>query len=716
MKRSTGALLIALCGLYLGIRMAWLSQAFDHLVFPNYELYPPGVLGRIFQLGLDQPLGIQYDNSGGAWINALLAAPLYEVFGPSYLVYKCVPLLMGLVLLLVCFFWVRGMAGEKPALACAFLFAMGPTELLQKYSLIGTGNHFENLLYMGLVLWAFDAAHRKGCTPRSLFLVGLAAGINLFVILAAVIPVGCIAALHILVRGVRGTVRDMRFLGPGLALGLLPLAWMNLVVSPRGLQFLLSKFGAESGAQQGPGFLSRCWTFVSTDMQQAPFHGDSHPWLGWALLGLWVVCASFLGVRLLRRLSRTLVGLWGARSEDESRTTYEGLKYLPLVLWTPLAAVAFGLSNLANGKHAFPVEVGGYRYYLPHFFVLSVMVSVWAVGRVAGRAPRFRAFAGWAVIAGMGLLGLQPLGELARAGDHPGVGSHYEGFSFVQYARAFVLPSSGVSRVEALDWANQLPELESRRMHRGLGFYHAQLALAGDANGDGEVDGEERAALKTRPNDALPFSLDVLLAQVPRTYHVDWLRGAGSGIRTLTSYQRNEVTAIQKVILAMAKGGDPRVVHLLEGVCWKQAYDPLAWRVPHLADRAVKVAASLAVPGEGAAAMDDLLVPAAGRALGIFLGRLLARDYGPEQGLLGNVFEVGIAAHGSALLEGMGIGLADNRAQLIWPLEGIDRMLGPDQRVQVARAWLAECKRMGGSRLPLARELLPQSVLEGLGL
>ncbi|MEO2144548.1 MAG: hypothetical protein ABGY32_01495, partial [bacterium] len=72
MKRSTCALLLAACVLYLGIRIYWLSQAFDQLVFPMYELYPSGAFARLFQLGLDQPLGIHYDNSGGALINGLL--------------------------------------------------------------------------------------------------------------------------------------------------------------------------------------------------------------------------------------------------------------------------------------------------------------------------------------------------------------------------------------------------------------------------------------------------------------------------------------------------------------------------------------------------------------------------------------------------------------------------------------------------------------------
>ena len=38
MKRSSWALLLATCVLYLGIRIHWLLGAFDHLVFPMYDV------------------------------------------------------------------------------------------------------------------------------------------------------------------------------------------------------------------------------------------------------------------------------------------------------------------------------------------------------------------------------------------------------------------------------------------------------------------------------------------------------------------------------------------------------------------------------------------------------------------------------------------------------------------------------------------------------
>ncbi len=703
MKRSTCALLLAACVLYLGIRIYWLSQAFDQLVFPMYELYPSGAFARLFQLGLDQPLGIHYDNSGGALINGLLAAPLYELFGSSYLVYKLIPLFLGLLLLIFVFFGVRGLVGEAAALAAAYLFAMGPTELLQKYSLIGTGNHFENLFYMTLVLWAFDAAHRKGCTPRRLFLLGLAAGLNLFVILAAVIPVGCMLGAHVLVRGLRGAAHDLRYAGPGLALGLFPLVWMNFYVSPRGLHFLAAKFAGESGEVGGASIASRFWTFLSEDLLRAPFHGDTHPVLGWGFLVLWLFCLLFLGLPLIGRSWNLLRGLGRARGERASRAAYEQLKFFPLVLWTPLAALAFALSNLANGKHAYPLEVGGYRYFLPHFFLLQVML----VAVVARPEWKQRARLGWGLVCLLGLLGLQPLRAVWAAGQFEGAGTHYEGFSFVQYARGFVMHSSGVSRDQAIVWASKLPDQEARCMHRGLGFYHAQLAMAGDVNGDGQVDSQERERRKQQPKDAVRMNLETLLAGVPLEYQIDWCRGAGAGLRTLAGYRSDEVGAIRETLVGLARAGDERVVHVLEGICWKQAYAPLARRVPHLARRAGEVARALGEADLGSGSEGETLRAGAGRALGIFMGRLLAREYEPEVELLRSLFTREFPIHGRALLEGLGIGLADSRSRVVWPALSMDRIVPGADQVLVAAALGDECRRISTARFQEALGVVP---------
>ena len=710
MKRSTYALLLATCVLYLGIRIYWLVGAFDHVALPMFELYPPGVLGRIFQLGLDQPIGLHYDNSAGSLINGLLAAPFFEMFGPSYMAYKMVLLLLGLLLLICGFFWVRGLLGERAALASAFLLAVGPTELLQKYSLIGTGNHFENLLYMALTLWAFDAAHRSGCTARKLFLMGLAAGVNLFVILAAVIPVGCMVGLHVMVRGLRGSLRDLRFAGPGFALGLAPLIFMNLYVSPRGLHFLTAKFAEESKGG-GAGLGSRFWTFVTEDMQQAPFHGDTHPALGWSLLGLWVVCFLVLGLPMVRHGTRHLRGIMGARSQQESRVVYDRLKLLPLVCWTPLAALAFALSNLANGKYAYPVEVGGYRYFLPHFYLLSVM----AVALLVRPGWDLRAKVGLALVGVMGLFGLQPLREVAAVGEFTGVGWHYEGFSFAQHARAFVMHSSGVSRGEAVAWANKLPDLDARRMHRGLGFYHAQLSMMGDANGDGQVDAEERDRFKALPKDASRLDLQVLLESVHPEYKIDWCRGAGAGLRTLAGYKKDEAGAIRDMLVRIARGGDARVVHLMEGACWKQAYAPLARLVPHLVSRATEVAAAFhgADFGEGQDA--DVLRDGAGRSLGIFIGRLMAREFEPEVEVLKSLFNGQVGTYGPSLLEGIGIGLVDNRSELVWPTLTLDRIVRADAQGIVAAAFGAECRRVSRAQFLRAFKVVPPELKASLG-
>jgi hypothetical protein len=89
------------------------------------------------------------------------------------------------------------------------------------------------------------------------------------------------------------------------------------------------------------------------------------------------------------------------------------------------------------------------------------------------------------------------------------------------------------------------------------------------------------------------------------------------------------------------------------------------------------------------------------------MGRLLAREYEPEVELLRSLFTRDSPIHGRALLEGIGIGLADSRSRVVWPTSSMDRIVpGADQAV-VAAALGDECRRISTARLEEALGVVP---------
>ena len=703
-------LLAAIVALHVAIRFVWLDRAFDHVVFPMYELYVSGTVGRILELGLEQPLGIHYDNSAGYFINGALAAPLFALFGPSYLTFKLVPLLYGVGVILLLFGWVRGLLGDVAALAAALLFAMGPTELLQKYSVIGTGNHFENLFYLTAAFWAFDAAMRRAGTVGSWrwwLLAGFASGFNVFVFLGAVIPVGCLAGTHLVARGLRPWLRDLRAAAPGFLLGVSPLVLINLAVATRGSDFLLTKFSSAPSRGEVSGFLDRLLTFLGPDLVRAPFPGMDLPHWGEVLRALWLLVLLALGLPAAARvvrliLSRDLLG----RTDSAGRAAYAGIRWFPLVAWTPLAAVAFALSDLQNGGHRDPVAVGGYRYFLPHFHLLGVLLVA-----VALSLPRLRR-AGGAMVVGLAALGVLPLGRALGAGEDRGIGARYEGYNFEQYARGLFMETSGVPFEERLQIAAELPRLERQRLHRTLGFYAAQkqVIMRADADGDGRVTADERRGVDPLASYASPLDLEVLLGGVPRAFQVDWARGAGSGLRTLVGNGERARTALVLGLEALVDGGHPLAGAVVEGSCWLQDYPTLAHDVPrHLAlheDLARRLVEAGLLDADG--------LSLGGRSLGRFAGRILGRGHPPDAPRFAELFRRAAPLHRRALYEGLGIGLADGRSVVSWPAASLDAIVPVELQPLVAEALGVECMRIdaqpGASRWATEPSRLQQAL------
>lgn len=113
------------------------------------------------QSAADVPLWVHFDNAGGQQLTAVLAAPLMAVSGTSYRGLKLVPLLLGLGCLLLIWRIMRREFGLAAALVAALLFALSPPTLV-KYSLLASGNHFENLIFWLLAYDLVSVGHRRG--------------------------------------------------------------------------------------------------------------------------------------------------------------------------------------------------------------------------------------------------------------------------------------------------------------------------------------------------------------------------------------------------------------------------------------------------------------------------------------------------------------------------------------------------------------------------
>src|SRR5439155_17497670 len=124
----------------------------------------------------------------------------------------------------------------------ALLFALPPLTLL-RYSVVCSGNHFENLFFTMLALvctYRWLAGKRK---RGALLLAGFTWGLALFVFLGALIPVGILLGMYLGLTGWKRAAREAWPAVLGFVLGFAPLVVINAWTSGRGLGFLSAKFG-----------------------------------------------------------------------------------------------------------------------------------------------------------------------------------------------------------------------------------------------------------------------------------------------------------------------------------------------------------------------------------------------------------------------------------------------------------------------------------------
>ncbi|MBL8862793.1 MAG: hypothetical protein JNK02_12405 [Planctomycetes bacterium] len=513
-QRIPLGLLVAI-GAYVALRVLILATSFESVALPMYELYPMGTMAELLRQGIDFPVRWFYDNAAGQLLMGWLTVPVFGLFGSTYLALKLLPAALGLATLVLVWLVLDRHVSRRAAGLGALFVAVGPPTLA-KYSLINSGNHFENLCFSSLALllayrWFADPAK-----PRAgLLAYACACGFAIFVFLGALIPVGILFGMHAGIRGLRRAARDLPVLAAGFVLGLAPLLVVNLATAGRGAGFLDAKFGGETSAR-GADVWARMGEFLGPALWRAGVFEDlggvPRELLASLFLAAFVaayaaavpgVASSVLGC------ARRLAGPVPAPREELA--AFERAKLAPFVIYLPLAALAYGISNFRLGGHATPVEIAGYRYYLPALLYAGILIAATADRWLA--AGGTRRTAGIALLAATGIPCASSLGVPDWTCASTGVGSRLDGYNLAQLARALVSSRNAVPQSEIVARVRGLPEAARARTVLALGF---NLGVA-------------RA--ETTVARGAPLALAEHLAPWPPEWHAALAQGLGHGLR-----------------------------------------------------------------------------------------------------------------------------------------------------------------------------------------
>ncbi|MDG1985674.1 MAG: glycosyltransferase family 39 protein [Planctomycetota bacterium] len=352
--------LLAAAILYALFRAVVVATSFDAVAIPVYEVPNMGNQAWLLQDGFrGVPWSYYYDNAGGQLLTAVLAAPLYALFGSSYLTLKLVPFLMGLAIMGLIWRFLSQNVNRTAAVIGVFLFALGPPTLT-KYSLLAKGNHFEGLLFLFVpVVLIFEASRRERRTPW-LIGAGLTAGFSVVVYYGSLLALSLLAPVQLRLRGVRGALQDLRFLLPSAALGLLPLAGLQRMTGGRA-GFFADKFTSVDPQLDAGGMWSEARSLLVDTLPGGACFEALGPIP--ALVGEWLLLLA-------------LVGSWGALVARACRRADAGdgaqraaggvalliAAYLPLVL----GVIAIGVLKIRSMPP--PVEIGGVRYLVSFYF------------------------------------------------------------------------------------------------------------------------------------------------------------------------------------------------------------------------------------------------------------------------------------------------------------------------------------------------------------
>lgn len=517
---------------YVALRALVLLTAFEDVVMPMFEQYPMGTMAKLALDGVDFPVRYYYDNAAGQLVMGHLAIPFYALFGDSYLVLKVVPALLGLATLVLLWDLLDRHVSRTAANLSALLFAIAPSTLV-RYSVVCSGNHFENLFFSTLFLWLFYRHHGTVQTRASLAWAAFGAGLAVFVFLGSIVLLGICAGMHLGLVGWRRTLRDLPVALAAFGAGVFPLVVVNVATSARGLGFLSAKFQEGAGRPREGTILERMGDFLGRGLVESGMFESIGAFDTLVLGGVFVAAFALAYLvcvpSTLRGVTALVVGAFTRGAAPAGGPGLpESVKLVPFVLYVPLAALAYGLANFRLRGYQYPMVAGGYRYYLPTLLCALVLVSVVAARaydawrRRADERPRAagaRAVAGGLLYGATFLVSATSLTLIDTSFTRLGNGVHYDGYNYAQMARGLLSRRNDLSREQivahVVEWPAELQERVVRAIGFNLGY---EEALKGTRDGgDGRVD----------------------LAAIVRDFPVAWqpalAHGVGTGLRHLAS-------------------------------------------------------------------------------------------------------------------------------------------------------------------------------------
>jgi hypothetical protein len=625
-RRAAAAVLVLAVLVYVALRAAILHTDFDAVCMPSYEL---GTIGNLAEVTLEgrggAPLDRYFDNVGGHLIVGLLAVPFYALFGASYLSLKLVPFALGLATLLVVWRLLRAQEGALAAAIAALLFALAPP-LLCKYSLIAKGNHFENLFFQLLAIAAFCRVHSAGRRPLALF--GLAAGFAVTFYTGSLLTLSFLALVHILVRGPRAALGDALSIVPAFAVGIAPLFALDLASDGRERSFLRTRF-LENRTVDLSEAGSRLVSFFVDDLPKAGCFEALGPVAG-RVAGLVFLAAFACAWVFLAADAFAGRGGTASRAATPEARRFERWKLLPFLLHLPAMAVLVSVFDFPFKRYEPPVEVGQYRYLVPHFAFAIVLIAVAAARACASRSLGQRLFGG-ALAASALATGLFTLPVVDLSLERAGRAARYEGCWYPSYANVVL----------------QRPPFDPREIEREIGGFdpvHLAQTWQGVSFAMAYLDDVE-----PRDPDRGP-DLDLILARFPDAPAIDLAHGVGSYLRVLEDRGEEGHERLRRLLAGLERDGAPALRYVVEGLALDFKY-PLASRTEEYLLRGIEIRA-LCPP----ALRLDLE-----RGLGIACGRLVPRAIESDLRLVHRLAARTEDACADAFCYGIGWGACESR-------------------------------------------------------
>lgn len=352
-------------------------QGPERPLYDREELYT-ATAAEAIRMGLDLPLDTYrfMAYGSGSLLISLLAVPIYILFGPQYLAFKIIPLLVTLVGGLAWWRVVHAWAGARAGWLFGLLYLFGPSVIVRT-ALISKGDHAEAMAIVGVVLWTLTrAAFAPSARGRArwAFVGGVLTGLGVYVTYSTV-PVVAGALLGAVLLTRLRPLAPWIHGGAGLVIGLVP--WLIVIQQTGGSALRVYDTGlADAGFLAEAGH--RIQLLLTTGfLAHYDLPGGEIPRrLGGLLLTLAVVASWIVLLRQLRRPARAAAVL------------------------TLLGTLAFLAAFCLRAPDA------SSRYLLPGYPLLLASVALWAGGSLPDRASVGSRRAGWIAAVVLTVMGL----------------------------------------------------------------------------------------------------------------------------------------------------------------------------------------------------------------------------------------------------------------------------------------------------------------------